>query len=385
MTALAFSPAELWDPATRADRHAFYARVRAAGEPVPQVDPARGERIWLVARHRDVLAGLGHPDIGHELHRHRPAGELDRIDARQLINLDPPDHTRLRKLVSRAFTPRTVAGLEPRIAALVDALVDEAAERGAVDGVADLGEPVPVAVIAELIGVPEADRPVFRGWSAAIMSGDPDARVAATQAFTDYVDALAAARAARPEDDLISRLVALLERDELVAMVQLLLIAGQETAVYVIVNGLRALLTWREQWRALCEDPGLAAAAVEEVVRFDGPVEIAPPRFTFEPVELGGGTIPAFEKVGLSLLGANRDPEAFDEPDVFDIRRKDVNRQLGFGHGIHFCLGAGLGRLEGRIMFRRLAERLPDLRLASEPGTSGWIEPHSGRLPLRSD
>ena len=165
-------------------------------------------------------------------------------------------------------------------------------------------------------------------------------------------------------------------------MIQLLLIAGQETSVYLIVNGLRALLTHREQWDALCADPSLAAAAVEEIVRFDGPVELAPPRYTFADVQLGGGTIPAFEKVGLSLLGANRDPDAFRDADVFDIRRADGGRHLAFGHGIHFCLGAGLGRLEGRVMFARLAEQLPTLRLADEADKAGWIEPHFGSLAL---
>jgi cytochrome P450 len=166
-------------------------------------------------------------------------------------------------------------------------------------------------------------------------------------------------------------------------MIQLLLIAGQETAVYVIANGLRALLSHPDQWRALCADPGLAAAAVEEVVRFDGPVEIAPPRYALEPVQLGGGTIPASERVGLALLGANRDPAAFERPDEFDIARGDLNRHLGFGQGIHYCLGAGLGRLEGRVMFQRLAQRLPGLRLAPDQDGSGWIEPHSGRLLLQ--
>ena len=365
----------------RADRHAFYARVRAAGEPVPQVDPADGERLWIVAVHRDVLDGLKHPGIGHQVPRRPPATPLERLDALQLINLDPPDHTRLRRLVSRAFTPRTVAALEPGITALVDGLLDEACERGVLDGVRDLAEPMPVAVIAELIGVPPADRATFRAWSAAIMSGDPEARDTATLEFAAYIDALAT----RPGDGLIAALAAIgeLERDELIAMVQLLLIAGQETAVYVIANGLRALLSHPAQWRALCDDPGLAAAAVEEVVRFDGPVEIAPPRHTFEPVRLGGGTIPAFERVGLALLGANRDPEVFERPDEFDITRTDVGRHLGFGHGIHYCLGAGLGRLEGRVMFERLAERLPGLRLAQEADASGWIEPHSGRLALQ--
>ncbi len=348
----------------RENRHAFYARVREAGAPVLQLDPATGERLWILARHRDVLEGLRHPDIGHQLHRDPPVGEIGRLEARQLINLDPPEHTRLRGLVSRGFTPRSVAGLEPRIVEIVDGLLAGARRRGVIDGLADLGEPMPVAVIASLIGVPPEDRQRFRAWSAAIMSGER--REAATLEFAAYVDELAARRRSVPEDDLVSRLVALdaLERDDLVAMIQLLLIAGQETAIYVIVNGIRALLTHPEQWSALCADPGLAGAAVEEILRFDGPVEIAPPRFTFKPVRFGEGTIPAFEKVGLSVLGANRDPDVFADPDVFDIRRSDAGRHLAFGHGIHFCIGAALGRLEARIMFQRLAEQLPGLRLA---------------------
>lgn len=364
--------------------------MRDAGAPVLQIEPGTGERIWIVARYRDVLDGLRHPDIGHELRRRLPgdpgpASEIDRIGARQLINLDPPDHTRLRKLVNTAFTPRTVAQLEPRIVAIVDGLLEAAKRRGVIDGVADLGEPMPVAVIAELIGVPEPDRSRFRAWSGAIMSGVPDERDAATLEFAAFIDELAESRRSRPEDDLLSRLVALeaIDRDELVAMIQLLLIAGQETAVYLIVNGIRALLTHPEQWRALCEAPSLAAAAVEEILRFDGPVELVPPRFTFAPVRFSGGTIPAFEKVGLSVLGANRDPDVFHDPDAFDIRRADVNRHVAFGHGIHFCLGAGLGRLEGRVLLQRLAEQLPRLRLADDPSDAGWIAPHSGLLRLR--
>jgi cytochrome P450 len=313
--------------------------------------------MWIVARYADVLEGLHHPALGHQVHRDPPATPLERIDRLQLINLDPPDHTRLRQLVSRAFTPRAVAALEPRIEALADRLIDEAPDA---PGAAYFAEPVPVAVIADLIGVPEGDRGTFRAWSRAIMSGDPDLRDAATLEFASYIDDLAQ----RPGDGLISALAPVLERDELIATVQLLLIAGQETAVYVIANGLRALLKHPSQWRALCDDPSLAAAAVEEIVRFDGPVEIAPPRFALRPI----GPIPRGDKVGLSILGANRDPEAFQRHDELDIRRPDVRSHLGFGHGIHFCLGAGLGRLEGRVVFRRLAERLPGLQLTTKEG-----------------
>ncbi len=313
--------------------------------------------MWILARYADVRDGLHHPGLGHQIDRDAPATWIEKLDRLHLINLDPPDHTRLRALVSRAFTPRAVAALEPRIAALADRLIDEAPDA---PDAAYFAEPVPVAVIADLIGVPEADRGTFRGWSRAIMSGDPELRDAATLEFAEYIDELAQ----RPGDGLIAALAPVLERDELVATVQLLLIAGQETAVYVIATGLRALLERPEQWRALCDDPSLAAAAVEEIVRFDGPVEIAPPRFALRPL----GPIPRGEKVGLSILGANRDPEAFDRPDELDIRRPDSRAHLGFGHGIHFCLGAGLGRLEGRVVFRRLAERLPGLQLTTKEG-----------------
>lgn len=382
-----FGESELWEEAVRADPHAFYARVREAGRPVPQTHPATGERLWIVAAHADVLAGLRHPSFGHQLGPRGILDEAGRIGSRQLIDLDPPDHTRLRRIVSTAFTSRTVARLESWITAVVDDLLDTAMQRDVIDGVADLGDPLPVAVIADLVGVPVEDRPRFRAWSRAIVSGDPDLGPPATLEFAAYVDDLAARKRTDPADDLLSALVTQddgLDRDELVAMIQLLLIAGQETTVLLIANGLRALLSDRDgrrHWQELVADPGLAPAVVEETLRYHGPVEIAPPRYAFTDVELGGGVIPAYERVGLSVLGANRDPAVFARPDVFDPHRTDVGRHLGFGHGIHFCLGAPLARLEGRIMFERLAQRLPDLR----PGTDLTALPsHLTELPLQT-
>lgn len=393
--AATFGMSELWDPAVRRDPHAFYDRVRDSGRPVLQIDPA-GNRLWVVAGHADVLTGLRHPEIGHEVHRHCPGmrqparhhlPEVARIEARQLINLDPPDHTRLRGLVSGGFTARAVARLEPWIADLADRLVADARRRGRIDAVTHLADPVPVNVIAELVGVPEPDRPRFRAWSAAIVSASMDGP-AATLEFGAYLDGLAARRRAVPEDDLMSELVTMaeddqLDRDELVALVQLLLIAGQETTVDLIVNGIRLLLTHPEQWRALRDDPSLADAVVEETLRFRGPVEIVPPRFAFRDIELGGGRIPAFDRVGLSLWGANRDPAVFDRPHLFDIHRSDVRRHIAFGHGIHFCLGAHLARLEGRIMFERVARQLPDLRLAVDPHDLDSFRLHQNGLPLQ--
>lgn len=390
-----FDDSELWIALTRLDPHPFYARVREAGRPVPQIDPA-GNRFWVVARHADVLEGLHHPAIGHEVDRHRPGGgrrrevldEVERIQSRQLIDLDPPDHTRLRRLVSTAFTARTVARLEPWISDLADRIVARAARRTSVDGVTDLADPLPVNVIAELVGIPEADRAQFRAWSAAIVSASPEGPVA-TLEFAAYIDRLAARRRTDPKDDLVSELVALertgdaLDRDELVAMIQLLLIAGQETAVDLIVNGVRLLLAHPAQWHAVRDDPTLASAAVEETLRYRGSVEVVPPRFTFQDVELAGGAIPPYERIALSLWGANRDPAVFERPDEFDIFRPDVRHHLAFGHGHHFCLGASLGRLEGRIMLERIATQLPNLRLAADPAELDAFRLHHGSLPLQ--
>ena len=192
-----------------------------------------------------------------------------------------------------------------------------------------------------------------------------------------------------PADDLITHLVLAedrddrLDRDELVALVQLLLIAGQETTVDLIGNGLRLLSTHPEQWQALRADPSLAGAVVEETLRFRGPVEIVPPRFTFADIELAGGRIPAYDRVGLSLWGANRDPAVFDRPHAFDIHRTDVGRHIAFGYGIHFCLGAHLARLESRIMFERIAQQLPGLRLAVDPAQLDGFRLHHDGLPMR--
>ncbi|MEU2614390.1 cytochrome P450 [Micromonospora sp. NPDC007271] len=390
-----FGISELWDPAVRRDPHRFYDRVRDSGGPVLQLDPA-GNRLWVIAGHADVLAGLRHPAIGHEVHRlcpdvqrstPRPLSEVARIESRQLINLDPPDHTRLRGLVSGGFTARAVARLEPWITDLADRLVARARGRGRVDGVSDLADPLPVNVIAELVGIPEPDRPRFRAWSAAIVSGSIDGPNATVE-FAAYLDELAARRRAVPADDLMSQLVGLaerggpLDRDELVALVQLLLVAGQETTVDLVVNGIRLLLTHPEQWQALRDDPSLAAAVVEETLRYRGPVEIVPPRFALQDLEVAGGRIPAFDRVGLSLWGANRDPAVFDRPHVFDIHRTDVRKHIAFGHGIHFCLGAHLARLESRIMFERIAQQLPNLRLAVDPADLDGFRLHQDGLPL---
>lgn len=394
-----FAPSELWSDQTRRNRQGFYDRIRTAGEPVLQIEPGSGRRFWVIAGHSDVLEALHHPFIGHQIEKHLTPDSprhdamrwvpTDPVSARQLIALDPPDHTRLRRLVSAGFTQRVVDRLEPWISDLVDQVLAGIPRHDTIDGVKQLADPVPVAVIAALIGVPPADRPRFRAWSTAIVSG-AGAGTAATAEFARYIDRLAARRKTCPEDDLVSELVALegddggLDRDELIATVLLLLVAGQETTVDLIANGTLALLTHPDQWRALCDDRTLAPAAVEEMLRYEGSVEIAPPRFAFSDIELAGGTIPAFDSVAPSIYGANHDPDIFADPERFDIHRLDVSHHLAFGHGPHFCLGAPLGRLEARIMFERLSATFPDVALAIDPDRLRRIDSRMNELPLRT-
>lgn len=373
----------IWDVAARGDSHAMWARMREADPVHETVGPITGNRIWLVTRYADCEDVIRHPAIGKEPAKAGLSDEVfagDQLLSRSMISVDPPDHTRLRRLVNKAFTPRVVAALEPRIRELVDGMLDGADRDGHLEVIADLAFPLPVTVIAELLGIPVEDRERFRTWSRALLAPavDPAAAKEAALAFTGYIDALAAQRRAEPEDDLLSRLVAAedegdhLDRSELLGMVLLLLVAGHETTVNLIGNGVLALLDHPAAWRELVDDPSLAPALVEEVLRYDGPVEVAPLRFTYEDVSVGDVTIPRGAMVAPVLLAANRDPARFEDPATFDLRRKA--HHLAFGHGIHFCLGAPLARLEGAIVFEQLARRFPSMTLGCDRSELRWLE-----------
>jgi cytochrome P450 len=301
-----------------------------------------------------------------------------------MLSSDPPDHTRLRRLVSAGFTARRIDRLEPRITEIAEELLDQLAGQTDVDLIDRYAFALPVQVIGELLGVPAEDRNAFRGWSNAIVEGSLSgdrARAQHLQAslreLAIYIRGLVAKKRETPGDDLISALLAVrdsddrLSEDELVSMVYLMLVAGHETTMNLIGTGVYLLLTHPEQRRRLYEDPTLLPNAIEEFLRYEGPVRMTSYRITTEEVELAGVEIPAGSPVLISLLSANRDERRFDEADRLDLARRDTGH-LAFGHGVHFCLGAALARLEGRIAIGLLLRRFPDLRLRVAPDELTW-------------
>ena len=296
---------------------------------------------------------------------------------RSMLIMDPPDHTRVRGLVSKAFTPRRVAELRPRIEEIVDELLDDAARGGELEVIGDFAAPLPAIVIAELLGVPAEDHRTFKQWSSELIAlaplADPS-RLGEVQQkldrILDYLRGIIAERRAAPRDDLISAMIAAQEeRDalsdaELLATSNLLLIAGHETTTNLIGNGLLALLRHQGELARLRAHPELVRSAVEELLRFDSPVQ-ATGRVATEDVELGGQRVGKGALLVTVIGAANRDPEVFPDPDRLDVGRED-NRHLSFGFGTHFCLGAPLARLEGEIAFRALLARFPKLALETE-------------------
>lgn len=317
-----------------------------------------------------------------------------------MLDSDPPRHTRLRRLVARAFTARRVESLRPRVQQITDELLDAMAARPdrRADLIAAFAAPLPMTVICELLGVPGLDRQRFRSWSGEIVAplNGVGADPRAVEEMTAYLLELVAAKAEDPGEDLLSALIRTrdedggrLSPDELIGMAFLLLVAGHETTVNLIGNGVRALLAHPDQLAALRADPdALIDGAVEEMLRYDGPVQHATYRFAATDLELGGVSIEAGSSVLVALAAADRDPARFAHPgpDVFDIRRTGPGH-LAFGHGIHFCLGAPLARMEARIAVRALLDRFPDLAEAPDAGPPDWL-PGSlmrgvTRLPLQ--
>ncbi|HEY6494875.1 MAG TPA: cytochrome P450 [Trebonia sp.] len=368
--------------------HALYRRLAAAGPALPVITPD-GLPGWLVTSYREGRALLADPRLSKDLAKIREALPADRVGAfasplmKNMVFSDPPEHTRLRGLVNRAFTGHAVKRLRPRIARVADELLDAlAAEASSGESVVDLitgyARPLAVAVISELLGVPAADRSDFREWTMNLFFrvGTP-AEVAASAARTsEYLGALIAARRAEPRDDLLSELAQVPEGEgglthgESLSMAQVLLAAGFETSVNLIGNGILALLRSPGQLAVLRSDPSLIPGAVEEFLRYDSPAHLATLRVTTEAVPVGNVEIPPGQLVFISLLAANRDSDRFPEPDRLDVTRQPGGH-MAFGHGIHHCVGAPLARLEGQIAFERLLSRFPDLALA-EPTALSW-------------
>ena len=383
-------PNPFQNPQLLADPYPLLAMLRANNPvfraPIPGHD---GPGVWLLTRYADCHDVLRDAERCFSADRRTAAIVQENIDRlpvsvlggpeglRSMLLMDPPDHTRVRGLVNKAFTPRRVAGLGPRIEKLVGELLDEAEAAGEFDLIHDFAEPLPAIVIAELLGVPAGDHRRFRRWSSQLIGllgrgpweSAPDFEEA-LKPLLDYLRAAIAERRAAPGDDLISAMIqAQEERDaltdqELLATSFLLLLAGHETTTNLIGNGTYALLRNPEQLERLRQEPELVDNAVEELLRFDTPVQ-ATARVTLRDVEIGGQPI-ARDALVFTLIGAaNRDPAVYDEPDRLDLARPDI-RHLSFGFGTHFCLGAPLARLEARHAFRALASRYPALRLATD-------------------
>ena len=373
------APLDLTDPAVVADPYPSFARARAAA-PVQWHD---GLGLWLAFSHAEANAVLRDRRLGRIWADKEPAerfGNFNLIHRNAILEMEPPEHTRLRRLISSAFARGHVERLRPWVEQLARDLVDGLVERSAgtepVDVLTGMAEQLPVDVIAELLGVPDADRPLLRPWSNAIVkmyeygrtTEIEDSAERAAAEFVAYLRTLAAERRRSPGEDLLSHLVSVrdsegdrLTEDELVTTCILLLNAGHEATVNVSGNGLLALLEHPDQLNRLREDPGLLPTAIEELMRFDSPLQLFE-RTATEDVEIGGITVPAGQKIAALLGSANHDPAVFDSPEVLDVGRTD-NPHISFGAGVHFCIGAPLARVELQASFGALLERTTRLEL----------------------
>ncbi|MEV6596513.1 cytochrome P450 [Actinoplanes sp. NPDC051346] len=368
----------------RPDPYPWLNHLRTEG-PVQRIRLRDGSEAWMVTRHSDVLAAAGDPRLSSDPRTLTgQPGRTARLTGNALpsmLTTDAPDHTRLRRLVSRAFTARRVEAMRPRVRDLAEGLLDAIVPRGHADLVAEFAFPLPVAVICELLGVPFADRAYFSRQSSDLLRPPVDAAGvaladAARGRLRDYLADLVASKPAGRDDDLLSDLVAASEEQrltdsELISMALLLLVAGHETTVNLIGTGVWLLLRRPDQREALRADPSLLPAAVEEFLRFDGPVMTGVARYTTTDVEIGGTTIPADQIVILSTGAANRDPERFERPDEVRFDRAD-NPHVAFGHGPHFCLGAALARVEAVEGIGAVLRRLPALTAATDPAELRW-------------
>lgn len=374
---------------TMSDVVSFYAKFYEQQEPLNRLDNFFGMgEAWLVFRHDDVAAILKDPrfikDIRKLTPREQPIEENESVNALMewvinmpnMLTVDPPDHTRLRRLVSKAFTPNMIEELHPRIQQIADELLDAVQEQGKMDLVTDFAYPLPITVISEMLGIPVAKRNQFREWTRTLgqASLDPkesDAVVATLNEFIQYIKLLLAEKRKNPGNDVISSLVQTydegdhLSENELLSTIWLLISAGHETTFNLIANGTLALLQHPDQMRLLQNDSSLVPSAVEELLRFAGPVLLGS-RIAGEDIVLHGQTIRKGEMIVITLNGANFDPHKFANSSTLNITREE-NEHLSFGKGIHHCLGAPLARLEGQVAFRTLLRRLPNLRLAVDP------------------
>jgi cytochrome P450 len=377
---------KMLDPSSRADQHSVYDWIRLQG---PLQLPE--SNLTVFSGYQDCADILRHPSASSD--QRKSTVEQRRIAARgpshrkgspAFLFVDPPDHTRMRKLVSKAFAPRVVMTLEPFITELVDSLLDRIAEAGRFDVIADLAYPVPVAVICQLLGIPIEDEPEFSHAAAltaqaldpsiSLASDEPGGLIDLERAgvwLHEYLHGLITQRRSKPGDDLISGLIAVeesgdqLTEEEIISTCNLLLVAGHETTVSLIGNAILAMLRQPQTWATLGNEPHRAPAFIEETLRYDSPLQFIP-RVAADDLTIGDTTVLKGDGMMLLLAAANRDPAVFDRADVFDPDRQSI-RHLGFGHGPHFCLGAPVARLETRIALSAITKRFPHAELRSEP------------------
>jgi cytochrome P450 len=389
-----------WGAGHRDDPFDLFADVRRRGA-VHKVTLVDGHDAWLVVHHHEARSALNDPRLSKDMHAALAAdaavvseGLPGPAFARHMLTVDPPDHTRLRRLVSSAFSPRRIERLRPRIQTVVDDLLDGIAADGAdsrVDLVSRFAFPLPFTVICELLGVPERDREALGGGLTGMLvpTSTPEQFAAAkvhSDAVVALLEQLVDAKSVAPGDDLVSALIAARDGDErldtreLLSSIFQLIVAGHDTTASFIGNSVVALFRNPDQLALLREDPERLERALEELLRFDAPVPHSTFRYAVEPVELGGVTIPAGAQVIISLAAANRDELSYQDPEVLDVDRAGA-RHLAFGHGIHHCLGAPLARLEGRIALETILRRFPELRLAVPDDELRWG--HGDGLVLR--
>lgn len=380
---------KIWNPAARHDPHSLYAQIRAEAPIYRAIGPVSGNAFWFFTTYEDCLNVLKDPRFIKDFERlmtqeqrQRFANESTPVAAisRHMLNLDPPDHTRLRALVHKAFTPRIIESLHPRITDIAEMLLDSIVQSGDTqfDLIDRFAAPLPLIVIAELLGIPKEDRDRFRQWTRDILFGRDEAVVTqAAMEAVNYFNDIFARRRVEPGDDLLSALLAVeeagdrLSHQELLSMIFLLLVAGHETTVNLIANGLLSLFQFPDQKGLLIENPSLIKSAVEEMLRFHGPVENTLSRWAAEDIEYKGFEIKRGDIVMATLMSANRDPQVFENPDEFIISR-EPNRHIAFGAGIHYCLGAPLARLEGAIAMDHLLRRFPNISMATTPDKLQW-------------
>src|SRR6476660_1397206 len=372
-------------PQFRSNPYPFYARLRNE-QPVIQVVTPDGYLAWLITRYDDALNALKDKRLSKDKANLRE--KLPWVPkyfeplARNMLDVDDPDHARLRTLVHKAFTPKLIETLRASIEMLSEELIESAKRRGRMDLIAEFALPLPVAVISQMLGIPKQEQDKFHRWSNAIVSSQSSKfgalkAIPSVISFLRYIRRLVRLRQVHPEGDLTTALIQAEEAgdrmnaDEMLAMIFLLLIAGHETTVNLIGNGMLALFTHPEQMEKLRGDASLVASAVEEMLRFDSPLEMATERYATEEVEFSGTAIPAGARVYVVIASANRDQQQFERANQFDITRAN-NRHLSFGMGAHYCLGAPLARLEGQIAVTALLRRLPNLRLRVPADEIKW-------------